>query len=223
MDRYSARISPSACIAEDVDYEDLLERLAAYALRAAFARVADENDWEQEELRRKGLGAVELYHNGRAVWLDPVSFGQCRSEDAGAGTRFDSRNELDPDLVERLDGDLRSRWRACGYSIPSVACDMKILFAQLGEDATECSREARKKLLEELLHPEGSRKKRLVASERLPSETLTKPFRESWACVPMQPFLARCRLEHFRRSSPAGRGRGAAPHLRRRRLGLDAG
>jgi hypothetical protein len=157
VDRYSARISPSACIAEDVEYENLLDRLAEYALRAAFARAADENDWEQDELRRKGLGAVELYHNGRAVWQDPVSFQQCRSEDAGAGARFDLGNELDPGLLERLDADLRKRWRACGYMVSSVASNMKKLFDQLQDDAAERSREAREELLAELLHPEESK------------------------------------------------------------------
>jgi len=153
VDLYSARISPSARIADDVDYETLLERLVEFALRAAFARAADEHSWEQEELRRNGLGAVELFHDRRAVWQDRESFEQSATEGCGARghAAFEETNELDPGLLERLDRDLQERWRARGYHVAGLARDMKQLFAELEADATDRSREAREELLADLL------------------------------------------------------------------------
>jgi hypothetical protein len=153
VDLFSARISPSACIAESVDYDTLLEEIAEYTLRAAFAHAVDQHDWNQEELRRKGLRALELFHNGRAVWRDRVAFQESlaevtRSEDLA---RFDAANELDPELAERIDRDLMERWRMAGYSVPSLALDMKKLFAELEADAADCAREAREELMSNLL------------------------------------------------------------------------
>ena len=153
MDLFSARISPSACIAESVDYDTLLERITEYTLRAAFAHAADQHDWDQEELRRRGLRALELFHNGRAVWRDRVAYEQSLAEVTLTGDypRFERVNELDPDLSERLDRDLRERWRLAGYQVPSLALDMKKLFGELEADADDCAREAREALMADLL------------------------------------------------------------------------
>jgi hypothetical protein len=153
VDLFSARISSSACIAESVDYDTLLEQIAVYTLRAAFAHAVDQHDWDQEELRRKGLRAVELFHNGRAVWRDQVAFEQSLEEvtRSGDARQFERANELDPELAERIDRDLRERWRLVGYMVPSLALDMKKLFAELEADAADCAREAREELMSNLL------------------------------------------------------------------------
>jgi hypothetical protein len=153
VDLYSARVSPSVYIAESVDYDMLLEQIAEYTLRAAFAHGADQHDWDQEELRRKGLRALELFHNGRAVWRDSVAYEQSLAEVTRTGDlqRFDGANELDPDLAERVDRDLLDRWRLAGYLVPSLALDMKKLFAELEADAADCARDAREELMARLL------------------------------------------------------------------------
>jgi hypothetical protein len=152
VDLFSARISPSACIAESVDYDTLLEEIAEYTLRAAFAHAVDQHDWNQEELRRKGLRALELFHNGRAVWRDRVAFEESLAEAcSGDQDRFDRCNELDPELSERIDRDLIERWRLAGYLVPSLALDMKRLFAELEADAADCARDAREELMSNLL------------------------------------------------------------------------
>jgi hypothetical protein len=153
VDLFSARISPSACIAERVDYDTLLEHIVEYTLRAAFAHAVDQHDWEQEELRRKGLRALELFHNDRAVWQDRVAFEQSLAEVTLTGDypRFEGANELDPELSERIDRDLQERWRLAGYLVPSLALDMKKLFCELEADAADCAREAREALMSNLL------------------------------------------------------------------------
>ena len=157
MDLFSARISPSACIAESVDYDTLVEQIAEYTLRAAFAHAVDQHDWNQEELRRKGLRALELFHNGRAVWRDRVAFEESLAEVTRTGdlARFDGGNELDPELAERIDRDLLERWRLAGYLVPSLALDMKRLFGELEADAADCAREAREQLMFKLLNGRG--------------------------------------------------------------------
>jgi hypothetical protein len=152
VDLYSARISPSARIAEDVEYHVLLERIAEYTLRAAFAHAIDEHDWEQEELRRRGLRAVELFHNARAVWLDRIEFERLQADArSGGAPAFETSNELDAGLLERIDRDLQARWRRAGYTVDSLACEMRKLFAQLEADAIDRSREARDHLLTDVL------------------------------------------------------------------------
>jgi hypothetical protein len=153
VDFYSARISPSVYIAESVGYDMLLERIAEYTLRAAFAHGVDQHDWDQEELRRRGLRALELFHNGRAVWGDPIAFEESLAEVTQTGDlqRFDGANELDPELAERVDRDLLHRWRLAGYLVPSLALDMKRLFAELEADAADCAQEAREDLIVRLL------------------------------------------------------------------------
>jgi hypothetical protein len=161
LDLFSARISPSVCIAQSVDYDTLLEQIAEYTLRAAFAHAVDQHDWDQEELRRKGLRALELFHNGRAVWRDRVAFDETLEEVTRTGDRqrFDGANELDPELAERIDRDLLERWRLAGYLVPSLALDMKKLFAELEADAADCSREAQEQLLSTLLNGQNSQRR----------------------------------------------------------------
>jgi hypothetical protein len=149
---YSARISPSARIAEDVEYDTLIERMCEYTLRAAFARATDDYDWEQDELRRKGLRVVEFLHDGRAIWQDRAAFEQSLAEARTAAIPgFGERNELDPELPERVDRDLRERLRRAGYLVPSLALDMKRLFAELEADVIDCTLKARERLLNHLL------------------------------------------------------------------------
>ena len=158
VDVYSARISPSGRIAEGVSYETLVERVREFTVRAAFARVADQQTWEEDELRRKGLRALELFHNGRAIWHDRLCFEEALAQErsAGMGASFEAANELDPDFCERLDRELRERWRRVGYLVPSLALDMKPLFTELEADAADTAREARDDLLAELLAPSAS-------------------------------------------------------------------
>jgi hypothetical protein len=153
VDVYSARISPSATVAEGVSYDVLVDRIREYTLHAAFARVADRHDWEQEELRRNGLRALELFHDGSAVWHDAAAFDATRADESRSGglAAFDERNELDPELEIRLDRDLRERWRIAGYLVASLTGDMKRLFEELETDARDCAEGARAELLAELL------------------------------------------------------------------------
>jgi len=153
LDRYSARIPPSASIAEDVSYDALVESLRVYVLRAAFAHAADEHGWEQEELRRHGLRAVELFRNARAVWGDEAGFEGLRAEEArqGLSERFERQNELDPQLFHRLERDLRERFRLTGYLVEDLGEEMKVLFEEIEADARDRERDARDELLAELL------------------------------------------------------------------------
>jgi hypothetical protein len=154
-DLYSARIGESCSIGEQKTYDDLLHGIMEFTIRAALARSIDESDWEHEELRRKGLAALQIVRNGKAVWACRESFGAelaeaRREHDA----RFERSNELDPALYDRLDGDLRAYWRRAGYDTPSLAYDMKKLFAELERDAADRAAGARESLLTELLKNE---------------------------------------------------------------------
>ncbi|MBV8723613.1 MAG: hypothetical protein JO277_15790, partial [Candidatus Eremiobacteraeota bacterium] len=70
---YTARIG-SGSIAEDLSYAKLLERTLEFVLRAAVAKAIDEFAWEQEELRRSGLRAIEFVRDGKAIWWDAEAF-----------------------------------------------------------------------------------------------------------------------------------------------------
>ncbi|MEO6836721.1 MAG: hypothetical protein ABI231_12570 [Candidatus Tumulicola sp.] len=153
MDRYSAQISPSARIVENASYDTLLDRICEYMVRAAFARATDRHDWEQDQLRCRGLLAIELFHNGRAVWQDRSDFEGLLSEaaDASAAAQFATANELDPGLTERIEWDLRVRWRRAGYMVPELYGNMKKLFEELESYVRDCDRDARDALIAELL------------------------------------------------------------------------
>jgi hypothetical protein len=154
---YSARIMPSADLAENVTYDMLQRTVFEYTLRAAFAWAFDQHDWEQEELRRKGLAAVELFHNGRAVWNDQTLFHESAAAFAicdatpDATETFNRSNELDPSLLAYLDRDICRRWELSGYLVQSVATEMKPLFEQLQADVQDRANEAREQLYLEVI------------------------------------------------------------------------
>lgn len=151
--RYTVRIGESHCIAEDICYAELLDRVVEFTTRAAVARSTDESEWEHEELRRKGLDALQVFRNERAVWDDASTFeaelAEARRE--RACTRFKSGNELDAAFYDALDRDLRARWLRAGYKVPSLRHDMKRLFLELERDAAERAAHAREGLLSEIL------------------------------------------------------------------------
>jgi|SRR5579862_5387556 len=151
--RYTVRIGESHCIAEGTCYTALLDRIVEFTARAAVARSVDESEWEHEELRRKGLDALAVFRNERAIWDDPSTFetelAEARRE--RACTRFRSGNELDAAFYEELDRDLCARWLRAGYNVPSLRHEMKRLFTELERDAAERAAEAREGLLGEIL------------------------------------------------------------------------
>ncbi|MBV8196702.1 MAG: hypothetical protein JO263_01085 [Candidatus Eremiobacteraeota bacterium] len=153
MHLYSACIGESHRIAEDVPYETLLSRIMEFTIRAALAHSIDENDWEQDQLRRNGLRAIGLFRNGKAIWSDCAAFeielAEARRE--RVESRFAQTNAADPALYARLDRDLVRRWRLAGYQTPSLANDMKPLFVELERDAAERAEGARESLVGELL------------------------------------------------------------------------
>lgn len=147
--RYSVRIGEAHCIGVDMPYETLLVRIMEITLRAAVARSEDESEWEQEQVRRKGLCALAVFRNGRAIWDNPQTFADelAEAQREHIQQRFQAENELDPEFYERLDADLRARWRRVGYETPSLRDDMKVLFWELERDAAERAADARKRLL----------------------------------------------------------------------------
>ena len=151
--RYSARIGEAFCIGDDLSYRALLARLMEFTLRAAIARSADESQWEHEQLRRLGLCAVQLFHNGKAIWDDAALFTQEMAEArrTNAAERFQARNELDAAFYDRLDGELRARWRRLGYETPTLRGDMKRLFLELERDASERAALGRERMLSDLV------------------------------------------------------------------------
>jgi hypothetical protein len=155
--RYSVRVGESHCIAEGISYDALLERIVEFTIRAAVARTIDESEWEHEELRRKGLGALQIFHNERAVWDDGAIF-ETELEEARrerACTRFKSANELDAAFYRKLDEDLRARWQRAGYAVASMRHDMKPLFSELERDLSERCAGAREALLNEILREQS--------------------------------------------------------------------
>lgn len=150
---YSVRIGESHCVADGIPYDALLDRIVEFTIRAAVARSTDESEWEHEELRRRGLSALQIFRNHRAVWDDRSTFeielAEARRENIGE--RFESTNELDPALFTDLDRDLRGLWRRAGYEVPSMRNDMRALFAELERDAADRAAHAREGLLDDVL------------------------------------------------------------------------
>lgn len=141
------------CIGVDMPYEALLLRVMAFTVHAAVARSADESDWEHEQFRRNGLGALELFRNDKALWDDAQTFAEelaeaCRE---GIGPRFQAQNELDLAFYDSLDHDLCTRWRRLGYETPSLRGDMKPLFLELERDIADRTMHARERMLSEFL------------------------------------------------------------------------
>lgn len=156
-DRYSVRIGESYCMAENATYDALLTLIVEFTVRAAVARCVDENEWEHEQLRRRGLSALQIFRNGKAVWDDSAAYGAeldeaCREH---IDARFKSSNELDIELYGRLDRDLRARWRRAGYETPTLRRDMKRLFVELERDAADRASNARDSLLGDLLRAQS--------------------------------------------------------------------
>lgn len=151
-DRYSIRIGGTS-IAENVSYKDLLSSVVRFTVEAAVARAADLDEWAFEELRRRGLQALEVTHNGKAVWCDAADFESERSAAIaqGAGEAFDAANELQVDLCEHLDAHLRELWQRAGYATNSLVNGMRPLFAELEHDATERARSAQNGLVTEII------------------------------------------------------------------------
>lgn len=147
--RYSVRIGEAHCIGVDMSYETLLVRIMEVTIRAAVARSEDESEWEQEEVRRKGLCALQVFRSGKALWDNPATFADelAEARREGIERRFQAENELDLEFYDRLDTDLRARWRRFGYETPSLRDDMKRLFCELERDAAERAADARKRLL----------------------------------------------------------------------------
>jgi hypothetical protein len=153
LDRYSAQIGESCCIAQRETYDTLLARIVEFSVRAAVARSVDESEWEHEQLRRRGLSALQIFKNGKAVWEDRAEFdaelAEARRE--RIDERFQAANEVDAGLYQQIDADLRDRWRRLGYATPTLGHNMKPLFAELARDAADRANHARERLLEELL------------------------------------------------------------------------
>jgi hypothetical protein len=147
--RFSVWIGEAHCIGVDMAYEALLARVMEFTFCAAIARSVDESEWEHEQLRRTGLCALQLFRNDKAIWDNPQTFadelGEARREEIEP--HFQAQNELDPAFYQRLDDDLRARWRHLGYETPSLREDMKVLFWQLERDVAERAVDARKRLL----------------------------------------------------------------------------
>jgi hypothetical protein len=150
---YSARVSESNFFADRVGYDELVNRIIEFTIRAAVARSADASDWEHEELRRGGLGALQVFRDGKAIWTDATAFEgeltEARRERCEC--KFKRMNDLDPALYERMDRDLVDRWRRAGYQTPSLTSDMKRLFLELEREAADRAEDARANLVGEIL------------------------------------------------------------------------
>ena len=152
-DRYGARIAGSVAIAWDVPYDALLKNVVRFTVEAAAARSADEPRWEHEELRQRGLDALEITRNGKALWCDEEDF-RLELEEArreGAGSEFETRNELDEAFCEHLDRDLIRLWQKAGYATPSLLHCMRRLFVELQDDIADSTVGARKAFVEEIV------------------------------------------------------------------------
>ena len=108
-------------------YETLLVRLMEFTIRAAIAKSADESVWEHERLRKRGISALQIRYT--------------------TGETIQPRDVLDPAFYARLDCDLRARWRRLGYQTESLRDDMKALFLELENDASQAITDARGRFL----------------------------------------------------------------------------
>ena len=150
---FSARIGESCVLAERIAYDELLRRIMEFTVRAALARTVDESEWEHDELRRKGLAAIDVFRNEKAIWTDERTFSEERAAaQCSRDLRFERFNELDPALYARINRDLRHQWRRAGYDSPCLLHDMKKLFDELERDAADRAAGARESLLVDLLN-----------------------------------------------------------------------
>lgn len=140
-------------IAEGVAYDELVVRVLQFVIEAALARAADRFGWEQEQLRRDGLRAIQFARDGRALWWDGEAFA---AEEAGAlrmgeRDRFVAANEIDPGFWKKLDRDLRTKLRRAGYATGPLILNMRGIFKHIAAEAEERSAHAQTKLVEEIL------------------------------------------------------------------------
>jgi hypothetical protein len=151
--RFTARIGHGVSIAEDVTYDELVDRLLEYVVRAAIAKANDYSTWEEEELRREGLRGVEFVKDGRALWWDQEAFDAEKAEAKRerAHEIFRARNEFAGTFFEALDGDLREKLRRAGYATTALFTDMRELFREIAADASDRTAQAREGLVSEIL------------------------------------------------------------------------
>jgi hypothetical protein len=153
LQRFTVRIGDGVSIVEDASYSELVERVLEFVVRAGMAKASDDCNWEEEELRRRGLRVLEIVRDGKALWWDPDAF-EAESREAtreGAHKEFVARNEAGESLLEGLDSDVRERLRCAGYATRSLLGGMEDLYAQIAADASERSAQAREGLLVEIL------------------------------------------------------------------------
>lgn len=153
MHRFTARIGHGVSIAEDVDYDELVTRVLEFVARAAIAKAIDQHTWEEEEVRRQGLNAIEFVKGGKALWSDRDAFEIERSEAKRerVGERFLATNECGRTFFEKLDADLRERLRFAGYSVVSLRTEMRDLYREIAADASDRSAQAREGLVAEII------------------------------------------------------------------------
>jgi hypothetical protein len=151
--RFTARIGHGVSIAEDVSYDELVDRVLEFVVRAAIARANDRSTWEEEELRRQGLKGIEFARASKALWWDADAFAaeQAEAKREGASELFLSRNECGGTFFETLDADLRKRFRNAGYSTASLITEMNEIFREIAADASDRSSQANESLIAEIL------------------------------------------------------------------------
>jgi len=151
--KYSAGIAGGIVIAENVTYDELLTRLLDFVSRAAVARAIDEFDWEQEEVLRNGLRAIDFFLGDKALWWDSDAFNTEKegTRRNGAGERFLEKNELDARFLKKIDADLRGHLKRAGYVTPSLISSMKPLYKDISSDLSDRSAQAQKALVAEIL------------------------------------------------------------------------
>lgn len=164
--RYSAYIGASAAVAEDVLYATLLSRLVRFTAEAAAARSVDEARWEQEELRRHGLSALAVCRNSKAVWKRRDIFDSelAQAQETLSGAEFAAANELDTELLKRLDRDLRKLWRVAGYETRSLTHNMKGLFTELESDIAQAADRARSAFVDGIMRAARNKQETFSAS-----------------------------------------------------------
>ena len=71
---YTVHIGEHHCFARGVTYEAMLRLIVERTVRAALARSIDSSNWEDEQLRHKGLASFQICQGSKAIWSDPVLF-----------------------------------------------------------------------------------------------------------------------------------------------------
>lgn len=151
--RFTARIGRGASIAEDATYEELVDRVFEFVVRAAIAKANDRSTWEEEELRREGLKRIEFAKEGKALWWDLDAFDAEKTEAKRerCPELFLSQNEFDGSFFDTIDSDLRERLRNAGYATASLFGDMKEVYREIAADAIDRYAKANESLIAEIL------------------------------------------------------------------------